>query len=64
MRLYYSPGMTMRRDLGNGTCPHCQKHFTLANANQITCGGDNCRRAQARITDRAWKRGKRAADAR
>lgn len=62
MRLYYSPGMTMRRDFGNGTCPHCQKPFTLANANQITCGGDKCRRAQARITDRAWKRGKRKTD--
>ena len=53
----------MRRDFGTGTCPHCQKAFTLANKNQITCGGDGCRRAQARITDRAWKRGKRKADA-
>ena len=64
MRLYYSPGMEMRRDFGNGTCPHCLKPFTLANANQITCGSDKCRRAQARITDRAWKRGKRKCDAR
>lgn len=63
MRLYYSPGMTMRRDFGNKTCPHCVQPFMLVNKNQITCGADNCRRAQARITDRAWKRGKRAANA-
>ena len=63
MNWHYAPGMAMRRDFGTGTCPHCLKPFTLANKNQITCGADGCRRAQARITDRAWKRGKRKADA-
>lgn len=58
--LYFSPGMSMRRDFGSGQCPHCLKPFTKANKNQIT-GSDKCRLAQQRVTDQAWNaRRKRA----
>lgn len=50
--LYYSPGMTMRRDFGAATCPHCNKPFVKVNKLQITCGADRCRQAQGRVTDR------------
>lgn len=57
---FYSPGMAMRQNYGDGTCPHCKEDFQKTNKNQVTCSKMSCQAKQNSEANRKRRDRKKA----